>query len=261
MSGWEIEPEKDIAEDRDEDPYSDEGYETEIPRIKTGVAGVDSQIQGGIPEHSLIVTIGAPGTGKTVFGLEFLREALRNDEKAMFIALEQSDTDILQTAREFGWNFDHHVDCGDLVVIDLDPLEMVGHLDTIRRELPVLIDEFGASRLVLDSVSVLEMMYDDQATRRTQIFDLLNSLKTVGVTPMLTSEASEESAYASKYGIVEYLSDAELIFRYVRSSDDFRETRMALEIQKIRDANHSREIKPYSLTATGMSVYKEANIF
>lgn len=254
-------PEWNMEGGRDDDPFSDEGFETEIPRIKTGVAGVDDQIQGGIPEHSLIVTIGGPGTGKTVFGLEFLREALRNDQKAMFIALEQSDTDILQTARELGWSFDQHVECGDLVVIDLDPLEMVGHLDTIRRELPILIKQFGASRLVLDSVSVLEMMYDDQATRRTQIFDLLNSLKNAGVTTMLTSEASEESAYASKYGIVEYLSDAELVFRYIRSADDFRETRMALEIQKIRDANHSREIKPYSLTATGMSVYEEANIF
>ncbi len=50
------------------------------------------------------------------------------------------------------------------------------------------------------------------------------------------------------------------VLQYVRG-DDFRETRLAIEIQKIRDANHSRETKPYELTSDGISVYRQANIF
>jgi len=77
---------------------------------------------------------------------------------------------------------------------------------------------------------------------------------------MLTSEASEDNAYASRHGIVEYLTDAVFVLQYVRPSD-FRETRLAVEIQKIRDANHSRETKPYEITNGGLSVYRQANIF
>jgi len=76
----------------------------------------------------------------------------------------------------------------------------------------------------------------------------------------LTSEASSETAYASRYGIVEYLTDAVFVLQYIRP-DDFRETRMAIEIQKIRDANHSREKKPYEITSEGISVYQQANLF
>ncbi|WP_306298395.1 ATPase domain-containing protein, partial [Halobacterium hubeiense] len=133
-------------------------------------------------------------------------------------------------------------------------------LTSIRNELPRLVEEFGASRLVLDSVSLLEMMYDDQSVRRTEIYDFTKALKDAGVTTMLTSEASEDNPFASRHGIIEYLTDAVVVLRYIRP-EDFRETRLAVEIQKIRDANHSRETKPYEITHQGISVYRQANIF
>jgi len=104
------------------------------------------------------------------------------------------------------------------------------------------------------------MMYDDQSKRRTEIYDFTKSLKEAGVTTMLTSEASEDNPFSSRYGIIEYLTDAVVVLRYIRP-EDFREARLAVEIQKIRDANHSRETKPYEITHQGISVYRQANIF
>nr|WP_243700470.1 KaiC domain-containing protein [Halorussus pelagicus] len=245
----------------EDDAFDDEEFESSIPRIDVGIEGLDSMIQGGVPERSLITTIGSAGTGKTTFGLQFLHEALVKGENAVFITLEESHDRIVNTATEKGWDFDEYEEEGSLAVIDLDPIEMANSLTSIRNDLPRLIEQFGATRLVLDSVSLLEMMYDEQSTRRNEIYDFTKSLKDAGVTTMLTSEASEDTAYASRHGIIEYLVDAVFILRYIRSGDDFRETRLAVEIQKIRDANHSREIKPYSITNEGISVYRQANIF
>ena len=239
----------------------DADFDSDIPRIDVGIEGLDSMILGGVPERSLMVAIGDAGTGKTTFGLQFLEEGLANGENAVFITLEESRERVFNTAAEKGWDFEGYADDGQLAVLDLDPLEMANTLQSIRGELPDLIREFDASRLVLDSVSLLEMMYDDRATRRNEIFDFAKSLKRAGVTTMLTSEASEDNPYVSRYGIIEYLTDAVFILRYIRSTDDFRETRLAVEIQKIRDANHSREIKPYEITDSGISVYGQANIF
>jgi KaiC domain protein len=238
----------------------DEEYESDIPRIDFGIEGLDEMIQDGVPERSLIVTIGEAGTGKTTFGLQFLHEAIENGERAVFITLEESRERVVQSATEKGWEFDRHTEEGNLAVIDIDPIEMANSLTSIRNELPRLVEEFGASRLVLDSVSLLEMMYDDQSTRRTEIYDFTKSLKQAGVTTMVTSEASEDNSFASRYGIIEYLTDAVVVLRYIRP-EDFRETRLAVEIQKIRDANHSRETKPYEITHQGISVYRQANIF
>jgi len=240
--------------------FEEEDFESDIPRIDVGIEGLDEMIQGGVPERSLMVAVGEAGTGKTTFGLQFLNEAIQNGERAVFITLEESRERVVQSADEKGWNFSEHTASGDLAVVDIDPIEMANSLTSIRNELPRLVEEFGASRLVLDSVSLLEMMYDDQSTRRTEIYDFTKALKEAGVTTMLTSEASEDNPFASRYGVIEYLTDAVVVLRYIRP-EDFRETRLAVEIQKIRDANHSRETKPYEITHQGISVYRQANIF
>jgi KaiC domain protein len=239
--------------------FEEEAFDSDIPRLDLGIQGLDEMVQGGIPERSLLVVMGDAGTGKTTFGLQFLHRGIQNGEKAVFFTLEENKTDVVQAATEKGWPFDEYIDNGDLVVVDLDPIEMANSLTSIRGDLPRLVDSFDAERLVLDSVSLLEMMYDNQAERRTEIFDFTRALKEGGVTTMLTSEAAEGNPYASRHGIIEYLTDGVFVLQYVR--EEFRETRMAVEIQKIRNANHSRETKPYEITSDGISVYQQANIF
>ena len=240
--------------------FDDEGFESDIDRIDLGIEGLDDMILGGVPERSLIGIIGGAGTGKTTFALQFLNKALTQGQRAVFITLEQTEEAVLSTAEEKGWPFRQYVEDDMLAIVVLDPVEMANSLASIRGDISRLIREFGASRLVLDSVSLLEMMYDHPAKRRSEVFDFTRSLKNAGVTTLLTSEASEDSSHASRYGAVEYLTDAVFILRYVRTSN-FEETRLAIEIQKIRDANHSRATKPYDLTDEGMSVHKQANIF
>ncbi|KTG28418.1 KaiC domain-containing protein [Haloferax profundi] len=240
--------------------FDDEEFESDIDRIDIGVDGLDEMILGGVPKRSLMVTIGSAGTGKTTFGLQFLYKTLRDGGSGVYITLEESRRRILDTADEKGWDFSGYEADGKLAIVDLDPVEMANSLSSIRNDLPRLVEDFGADRLVLDSVSLLEMMYDHPSKRRSEVFDFTRSLKDAGVTTMLTSEADQTNPYVSRHGIVEYLSDAVFVLQYVRP-DDFRETRLAIEIQKIRDANHSRETKPYELTDDGISVYRQANIF
>ena len=243
--------------DFDVDP---DEFESEIDRTDIGIKGLDDMILGGVPSRSLLSVIGGAGTGKTTFALQFLNHALESGNKGIYITLEQTRESILDTAAEKGWSFREHAAEDRLAVVAIDPIEMANSLASIRNDLVRLIAEFDADRLVLDSVSLLEMMYDHPAKRRSEVFGFTRSLKEAGVTTLLTSEASEETKYASRHGIVEYLTDAVFVLQYVRGSD-FRETRLAVEIQKIRDANHSRETKPYDITDTGISVYDQANIF
>ncbi|QAU11711.1 KaiC domain-containing protein [Halorubrum sp. BOL3-1] len=245
------------AADFDVDP---DEFESEIERTDIGIGGLDDMILGGVPSRSLLSVIGGAGTGKTTFALQFLNQALETGNKGIYITLEQSRESIFDTADEKGWSFREHANEDRLAVVAIDPIEMANSLSSIRNDLVRLIAEFDADRLVLDSVSLLEMMYDHPAKRRSEVFGFTRSLKEAGVTTLLTSEASEQNPYASRHGIVEYLTDAVFVLQYIRGSD-FRETRLAVEIQKIRDANHSRETKPYDITDTGISVYDQANIF
>ncbi|MCW8173108.1 KaiC domain-containing protein [Natrialba swarupiae] len=225
-----------------DDPDFEEDPDTDLPRIDLGVDGLDRMIQGGVPERSLMVAIGSAGTGKTTFGLQFrVRPPTGRTGGVHRLRGESGACDQQRDGK--GFAFDEHVADGRLAIVDLNPVELAHSLGSIGSELPTLIEEFGASRLVLDSVSLLEMMYDDQAKRRNEIFSFAKSLKDAGVTSLLTSEAADDNPYASRHGIVEYLTDGVFVLQYVRPND-FRETRLAIEIQKIRDANHSREKSP-----------------
>jgi len=235
-------------------------FESAIERIDLGIEGLDDMILGGVPRRSLISVIGSAGTGKTTFGLQFLNQALVDGKRGVYVTLEESTDRIFDTAEEKGWPFAQYADEGRLAVVHLDPVEMANSLASIRSDLPELVKDFGADRLVLDSVSLLEMMYDHPSDRRSEVFQFTRSLKEAGVTTLVTSEASGENPYSSRYGIIEYLADAVFVLQYVRPSN-FQETRLAVEIQKIRDANHSRETKPYEITDEGLSVYRQANIF
>jgi KaiC domain protein len=245
------------AESFDEDEFE---FESDIERIDLGIEGLDDMILGGVPKRSLTAIIGSAGTGKTTFGLQFLNQALVNGQRGVYVTLEESTDRIYDTAAEKGWPFARYADEERLAIVHLDPVEMANSLASIRSDLPDLVEEFGADRLVLDPVSLLEMMYDHPSDRRSEVYQFTRSLKEAGVTTLVTSEASGDNPYSSRYGIIEYLADAVFVLQYVRPSD-FQETRLAVEIQKIRDANHSRETKPYEITGGGLSVYRQANIF
>ncbi len=247
-------------EGQEPDTFGDEAPDSDIPRIDLGIDGLDNMIEGGVPERSLMVTIGPPGSGKTTFGMQFLDAGLEQGQPGVFITLEESTDRVIRSATEKGMPYDEYAETGQLAVVDLDAIDMANSLRSIQTELVDLIEDFGATRLVLDSVSLLEMMFEDRAVRRNEIYSFTKLLKQAGVTTMLTSEVSDDNPYVSRHGIVEYLTDAVFFLQYIRP-EDFQETRMAVEIQKIRDANHSREKKPYEISDAGLSVYEQATIF
>ena len=228
-------------------------------RVDLGIGGLDEMIRGGVPEGATLCVIGGPGAGKTTFGMQFVAQGLRNGENCVYFTLEQDKSDIVSTGDDKGWEFSEYI--GDsLAVIQMHPIEVASSLRSIRNELPRMISEFGASRVVFDSITLIEMMFQDRAEGRNQIFRFLEELGEAGATTLVTSEADEEDPYSSRYGVVEYLSDAVFVLQYIRT-DSSSETRLALEITKIRDTSHSREVKPYELTDEGIVVYSGATIF
>lgn len=237
----------------------DEEYRVDVPRIDLGIEGLDEMIRGGIPESSMMVVIGGPGTGKSTFAMEFISQGLSNDENVVYVTLEEDTEQVLESADQKGFGFsDAYQD--SLALLEYDPIGMANALESIENNLPEMVSEFGASRVVIDSVSLLEMMFDGSKERRNQVFRFLTSLKEVGVTTLLTSEADSELENSSRHGLVEYLTDAVFHMKQVRPNE-FQETRMSIEIQKIRNTNHTRNVSPYELTDDGIKVYKDSAIF
>jgi KaiC/GvpD/RAD55 family RecA-like ATPase len=64
------------------------------PVIPTGYAALDRNLNGGIPRGSNILIVGPLGVGKSSFSRHFLCDGLKQNEKSMFIALDDAPNRI-----------------------------------------------------------------------------------------------------------------------------------------------------------------------
>jgi KaiC domain protein len=228
--------------------------------LSTGIQGLDELLQGGVPERHMIVVVGGMGTGKSTLAIQFLITGLKNGEKAVYMSLEEQEAEIKQSAMGFGWDLQTFVDNGTLALIRLDPNDIKTTMARIKNEMPGLIKQFGATRLVVDSITLFEMMFTDESERRLNLFEIFALLKDTGVTALITSEAARDEVYSSRYGLVEYVADGVIILRYVRP-DELRDVKLAVEVVKMRRHKHSRSIKPYDITDDGVVVHSESEVF
>jgi KaiC domain protein len=229
------------------------GSDAPRPKVPTGVAGLDEMLGGGFPAGHVVLVSGLPGTGKTCFGLQFLFAGVAAGEKGVFLSLEEDVPQLLETARQFRWPVDRAVQSGALKVIRLDPKETRQSLHRIQGELGKELAGTGAARIVVDSVSLLNMLSDDEATRRATLFALAGACRDSGATSLLTAEADPRHPEVTRDGLSEYVSDGVVLLGYRTAADGHR-VGLSLRILKMRRTPHLRTVQPYAITATGLQV-------
>ena len=147
-----------------------------------------------------------------------------------------------------------------LFVIKLDPTDFNLANNRIKNELPKLIDEVKASRVVIDPISLFEDLFTLDSERRQEMFRFVEGLRDKNCTIVMTSETDKNNVFSSRHALIEFLVDTVILLRYVRASD-LTDVHLALEVVKMRMSAHSREIKPYELMQDQVLVYSEANVF
>lgn len=225
-----------------------------IEKVKTGLDGLDEMLFGGIPRGSTVVVMGSFGTGKTTFGLQFLNQGLAEGEKGIYISLEEDRESILADAEAHGWDLRTKLNEKQLEIVKLEPNDAKVTIQRIKSELPEFIKKFGASRIVIDSVSLLNLLFDSDHDRRTNLFNLSQMVKKTGATLLMTAEVKDDNPFASRDGLIEYVADGVISLRYLEMQSR-NELMLSLRIIKMRRTEHSRKITPYSITNKGLEVH------
>lgn len=129
-------------------------------RVKTGIPGFDALIEGGIPKDFNVLITGAPGTGKTIFGLQYLYNGAKNGENGLYISLDAEDGVVREQGEQFGWNIKKLESEGKLLILDV-PLDKskINIFDMIEDA----AKEIKAKRLVFDSLPAFSVNIDQFA--------------------------------------------------------------------------------------------------
>ncbi len=228
--------------------------------LNTGITGLDEMLGGGIPDGHIIAVLGSPGTGKSTFAMQSIYTGLKQGENCIYLSLEESEENIVKTAELFGWEFKSYIANKKLALIRFSAMNMKVTVNRVEDDLIKLFESFGVKRLVIDPITLYEMMYESESQRREHLFNFAEKMRENGITVILTSETNNTNIFYSKYGLIEYIADGVIILRQVRQTD-LRAVTTIIEISKMRRVDHSRDIKPYMISKNGIVVHTEAEFF
>jgi KaiC/GvpD/RAD55 family RecA-like ATPase len=213
-------------------------------RISSGIPGLDKLINGGFIRGTTILVSGGAGTGKTIFCTQFIFEGLKRGETCMFITLEETPRDIIRDVKEFGWDLEKYIREKKMILEYQDPFQMTD----ITSPLLDKIKEHNVSRVAIDSTAVFGMYYKDAFEVRKQLFKLLNGLKDIGVTSVLTSELPEDHKTLARFGVEEFVVDGLIVLNY----DYLSPNPLQLVVRKMRRTKHYRKSVIMDITDDGI---------
>lgn len=221
-----------------------------LRRIKTGIPGLDSLMQGGLVENSVTLVSGNTGTGKTIFSSQFLYHGLERGDGGVYITMEETPDDIRQDAKQFGWDFPKYEKKKLCDIIYHDP----AHINNIGTVIINEVERLRAKRLVIDSTTVMNLNINDPAVIRKKLYSIINTIKkSVGITALLIADISEDSKKLSAYGVEEFVADGVIVLNYLGIEGT---TSRSLQIRKMRRTAHGHDIYPMKIGSKGISIKK-----
>jgi len=252
-----------------------------IRKVETGISGLDKMLQGGFPEGRMILVTGGPGTGKTIFCSQFLHHGAGKGDKTVYISLDETKTHFTEEMLTFGWDFKKLEQDNKFKFIDASSVRRIpeqakmGTIPVEGKELARtrLMDEiittfngsrskgiermfadFGAQRVVLDSVSGLTFRFPEAWQKRQAILDIMEALNNSEATCLITSEAvtiGEERQVQPE----EYLSQGVVHLQTLGTGE------RAVRILKMRGTEVDSVPRPYKIGETGIEVYSDQSIY
>ena len=236
-----------------------------VKRVKSGIPDFDKLVDGGFPKNSIILITGPPGSGKTIFGIEFLyKGATEYGDKGYFISLEMSKDEIHLQANQMGWDLKSVENMMDVVFVE-SKYQISG--SNVFGPLINNIKASGAKRIVLDSLNSFIDFYipkiiksqpslgyaGSTAVIRYAVFYLMEELRKIDATIILISDACPQKDHInySFDGVSEYLCDGIINLTYLKVGGNYS---MTLEIPKMRLTAQEKDFIPYEITDSGIAL-------
>jgi circadian clock protein KaiC len=227
-----------------------------LEKVPTGIRGLDQVTHGGFPKGRTALVCGGPGTGKTLFGLEFLvRGAMLYNEPGVCIALEETAEELITNMASLGYDLTALVKAKKLAIdyvhIERKQIEETGEYDLegLFIRLRAAIEQVKAKRVLLDTIEVLFLTLKNEGIVRAELRRLFHWLKDAGVTAVITAEVGERTF--TRYGLEEYVADCVLVLDH-RVNEQISTRR--LRVVKYRGSSHGTNEYPFLIDDEGISV-------
>lgn len=230
--------------------------EHRLEKAPTGIRGFDEITQGGLPKGRTALVTGGPGTGKTMFAMEFLvKGATEFGEPGVFVSFEETADELIANSASLGLSLPELCDANllymDYVRVERSEIEESGEYDLegLFIRLSHAINTVGARRLVLDTIETLFSGLSNVSILRAELRRLFRWLKDKNISTIVTGERGAESL--TREGLEEYVSDCVILLDH-RVTDQVSTRR--LRVLKYRGSEHGTNEYPFLISDRGFMV-------
>src|SRR5215212_6733199 len=184
-------------------------------KARTGVAGLDDILIGGLSPGHVYLLEGSPGTGKTTIALQFLLEGAKSGEIGLYITMSETEKELRDGAASHGWAIGDGVHVFELVPPEslLDDEHQQSLLYSSDLELGETtkavfdaIDRTKPVRIVIDSLSEIRLLAQSSLRYRRQILAMKHYFARQGATVLLlddlTTDVNDKTVHSLAHGVV-----------------------------------------------------------
>ncbi|HEX5345419.1 MAG TPA: ATPase domain-containing protein [Duganella sp.] len=170
--------------------------------VSSGIPGLDEVLGGGLTSDRLYLVEGEPGTGKTTLALQFLNEAVRRGETALYVTLAETTVELRAVAESHGWSMEGiHIEeiIPDEKTLDPDQQYTIFHpseieLGNTTQRILAAVDRHRPRRVVLDSLSELQLLAESPLRYRRQVLALKQYLSSRNCTTIFLDDRTALNA-------------------------------------------------------------------
>src|SRR5712671_543858 len=226
-------------------------------RVQLGCPGLDKILGGGLPAGRLYLLEGDPGAGKTTLALQFVAEGVKQGERALYITLSESRSELNFAASSHGWSLEQ-VEIVELLPNENDLLpeqqytvfhpaevELNDRMQRIVKE----VQRVRPERLVIDALSELRMLVKDPLRYRRQILSLKDFMADQECTVLLLDDRSSREPDLQLHSVVHGVVSMDKVAR------EYGKTRRQIEIVKLRGTSYSEGFHDYAIVTGGVVVF------
>ncbi len=229
---------------------------TKLPKSLTGIQGLDDITYGGIPLNRPTLLVGAIGTGKTIFSMEYIINGITMyNEPGVFMTFEEQTDELQINVTSMGYDLNKLITENKIYLehLHIDHSEILStgkyNIEGLFIRIEMAIEKVKAKRIVLDALDTLFIGLDSQILR-SEIKRLFLWLKEKKVTAIITSEVGD--IFLTRLGFEEVVADC--VIELNNRLDNQISTRR-LRIIKYRGSYHSTNEYPFMIDQKGITIF------